>query len=250
MLLCPDLRNADAVALARALESCLSPAQLTDDLCIVLGGDGHMLATIHALGPAHTYLGLNCGRVGFLLNDWMSPQGIAERLHGGKLDTRSVNRLRLSGVSPEGEQISAIAVNDIYLERFSGQAAHLRVLVDGHLVAERMVCDGLVVATALGSTAYSMAAGGPACHPEVRMLELTPLAPHRPRFPSLVLPANAVIQVEALDTHKRPVRAVSDGRDQSALSSVTIQDAGSDIRLASFEGRHPTAVLIRKLLSF
>ena len=56
MLLCPDLRNADAVALARALESCLSPAQLTDDLCIVLGGDGHMLATIHALGPAHTYL--------------------------------------------------------------------------------------------------------------------------------------------------------------------------------------------------
>lgn len=249
MLLRPDLRNPDAVALARDLEGCLDPTRLPEDLCIVLGGDGHMLATIHDLGPAHTYLGLNCGRVGFLLNDWDSPQGIAERLHADKVVTRSVNRLRLSGISSEGERISAIAVNDVYLERFSGQAAHLRVLVDGHLVAERMVCDGLVVATALGSTAYSMAAGGPACHPEVRMLELTPLAPHRPRFPSLVLPAHAVIQVEALDTHKRPVRAVSDGRDHPALSSVTIQDAGSDIRLASFEGRHQTAVLIRKLLS-
>jgi NAD+ kinase len=250
MLLRPDPRNPDAVALAHALERCLYPSQLPEEMCIVLGGDGHMLATIHDLVPAHTYLGLNCGRVGFLLNDWESPDGIAERLHEGKWVTRSVNRLRLSGISTEGEQISAIAVNDIYLERFSGQAAHLRVSVDGHLVTERMVCDGLVVATALGSTAYSMAAGGPACHPEVRMLELTPLAPHRPRLPSMVLPAHAIIQVEALDTHKRPVRAVCDGRDQPVLSSVTIQDAGSDIRLASFEGRHPTAVLIRKLLSF
>ncbi|MED5370786.1 MAG: NAD(+)/NADH kinase [Myxococcota bacterium] len=249
MLLRPDDRNPKAVALARELERCLYASQLPDDLCLVLGGDGHMLRTLHELGDAHTYLGLNCGRVGFLLNDWQSPGQIADRLHAGQFKVHEINRIRLSATSRAGEAVQDIAVNDIYMQRTSGQAAHLRVCVDGETVAERMVCDGLVVATAMGSTAYSLAAGGPACHPDVHMLELTPLAPHRPRLPSLVLPPHAVIEVHALDTDKRPVRAVCDGRDQPPMDTLRIEDARSNLRLAHFQGHHPTAALVRKLLS-
>jgi NAD+ kinase len=140
------------------------------------------------------------------------------------------------------------ALNDIYLERDSGQTAHLRICVDGSEVVERMVCDGVIVSTALGSTAYALAAGGPAVHFGLHALQLTPIAPHKPRLPTIVLPEGKRIEISVHHPEKRPVRAVADGRDLELVDHVEIALAPERVRLAFFEGHDPTRALIGKLL--
>lgn len=222
---------------------------LPEDLCLVIGGDGFMLQAINEAGPELTYLGINAGTLGFLLNDLDDLTLTSQQLKEGNWTVREFPRLRLEGNTASGKPLDGMAVNDVYLERISGNTAHLRVRVNGVEVVDRMACDGLIVATALGSTAYSFSAGGSACHPDLRLIQLTAICPHLPKLPPITLPQTAIIEVESLDMEKRPARVVTDGREQDSVAWVRIENAQSDIKLAYLGGHHPTATLIRKLIS-
>jgi NAD+ kinase len=251
-----DDRNPRARALAervqRALPEGVELAALPGDPCVVVGGDGHMLATMRELGTSPTYLGLNAGHLGFLLNDCGSSEAVfAERvaqLAAGAFQTWHFPRLAMHAATPDGRTIQTTAVNDLYLERATGQTARLHVVVDGEEVVRKLVCDGLLVATALGSTAYSFSAGGVPCHPLVRAVHITPISPHAPRLSPLIVPLGTTIALEALDVERRPVRAIADGVDMGSVVNMRVEQAESDVKLAFLEGHQFTRTLVHKVL--
>jgi len=245
-----DPRNQLAEKLANSLGKRLDLDGLPEDLCVVVGGDGWMLETIRNVGPGATFLGINAGRTGFLLNDVLDLDRVAKALEDGKWRVWEFPRLRMQ-CWPDGAEATMrhdAAVNDIYLERMSGQTAHLRLEIDGVQVVERLVCDGLVTSTALGSTAYHFSSSGHACHPAVRAIHLTPICAHAPRLSPLTLPPDSVIHVEVLHSNKRPVRAVSDGVDHGPVRSLEVRRDAQGIRLAFLEGHDFTGTLVRKIL--
>ncbi len=239
-----------AQAFAAALDAG-PPLVLPDDLCLVLGGDGTMLQAIQARGPGAVWLGLNFGHLGFLMNDVPAEGGVAyvrERLAARAWHASPVMRLGMAG-TVGGGSVTGLAVNDVYVERQSGTTCHLRVRVDGHVLAERLVCDGIIAATPLGSTAYSFSAGGPASHPLVRSMHLTAICPHAPKFAPLVLPAGAVVEVEVLDPGRRPARVVVDGVGHDDVRAVRIaHEPAQDVSLGFFHGHDFTRTLLRKLI--
>jgi len=243
-----DRRNDKACAIAEALGQHLTPDQVPEGVCVVIGGDGYLLRAIHELGSDPVYLGLNAGYMGFLLNDVHDAGAVAQDIRDGSFDVVGVPRLQMEAVRPDGSLLRGQALNDVVLQRMSGQSSHLRVVVDGVEVVKRLSCDGIIAATALGSTAYSFSAGGPACHPALRLIQLTPICPHAPRLGTITLPMSAVIDVEVHDPARRATRVVTDHIDHAAVTRVTIQDARRDVRVAWLEGRNPTANLVRKLI--
>ena len=243
-----DPRNKRSLDLFRALRDRLDEQSLPPHLCLVIGGDGFMLRIIAEVGPEYTFLGLNAGHLGFMLNDVKDLDVVARMVQEGRYSVSAVPRLRVDAVEEGGEIFSATALNDVYLERTTGQTSHLRVVVDGVTVVRRLVCDGIIAATALGSTAYSFSAGGPACHPNLQLIQLTAICPHVPKMPSITLPLESVIEVEVLDPARRPTRVVTDGVDQKLIRGIRVANAHSEVKLAYLEGRNPTSNLIRKLL--
>ncbi len=240
-----------AQAFAAALDAPGPLPPVPDDLSLVLGGDGTMLQAIHERAHGRTWLGLNFGHLGFLMNDLPAQGGVEyvrDRL--ATHDWQSHNFMRLSMRAEAGErEVAGLAVNDVYVERQSGTACHLKVSVDGHVVAERLVCDGIIAATPLGSTAYSFSAGGSAGHPLVRSVHLTAICPHAPKLPPLVLPATARIRVDVLDAKRRPARVVLDGIAHGDVRYVEIGSSpDDDVALAFFAGHDFTRTLLRKLV--
>lgn len=239
-----------AQAFAAALDAA-GPLPLPPELCLVLGGDGTMLQAIQKDGTGVTWLGLNFGHLGFLMNDVPLDGGVEfvrARLAARAYTSHRFMRLAMRAEAGGGA-LGGLAVNDVYVERQSGTTCHLRVRVDGHVVADRLVCDGIIAATPLGSTAYSFSAGGPAAHPLVRSVHLTAICPHAPKLAPLVLPASAHIQVEVLDPVRRPARVVVDGVASENVRAVDIvHEPGQDVSLAFFEGHDFTRTLLRKLL--
>jgi len=222
---------------------------LPDDVCVVLGGDGFMLESIREVGASHVFLGINAGRVGFLLNDPEDFEATVEALENQAWTVHTFPRLNMRAVSSDGGAVmDALAVNDVYLERMSGQTAHLQIEIDGVRVVDRLVCDGIIASTALGSTAYHFSASGHACHPGVRAIHLTPICPHSPRLTPLTLPADAHIAIDVMGTDKRPVRAVADGVGHPNVRRIEIQRADVDVRLAFLDGHNFTATLVDKIL--
>ncbi len=244
-------RNPAAQAFATALRAAGLPP-LPDDLCLVLGGDGTMLQAIHAQGAAATWLGLNFGHLGFLMNDVpAAAAGVAyvhDRLAARTWQTHSFARLSMVAQTASGP-ITGLAVNDVYVERQSGTTCHLRVWVDGHLLADRLTCDGIIVATPLGSTAYSFSAGGSVSHPLTRSIHLTAICPHTPKLAPIVLPEGARVRIEVLDAERRPARAVIDGVPREDVRTVEVASSpGQDVSLAFFEGHDFMRTLLRKVL--
>ncbi len=244
-----------SAARAQALAAVLAPMadDLPDDLCAVLGGDGTMLRAIDRHGPDVRYLGVNCGRLGFLMNDVDgSPEEVAARIVGairsGGVSTHAFPRLSMEAYDTDGVRHDGHALNDVYVERMLGQTCHLRVVVDGVEVVRHMVCDGLIVATALGSTAYTFSAGGPAAHPRLRAMALTAICPHTPRLHPLVLPLESVVEVEVADPARRPARAVADGQPVPHVRRVVIRGDTSEVGLCFLAGHDFTATMIRKVL--
>jgi NAD+ kinase len=254
-----DHQNQRAVALARYLERHLDLSALPEDLCLVLGGDGTMLRTIRDLGPHYTYLGLNFGRVGFLMNDIESHSAVVRLLAEGRYQVHDLPRLALEAwIEPsEGPEagrrrdervVRALALNDVFVERMTPQSCHLRVTIDGASVVDNLVCDGIIVATALGSTAYSASAGGPACHALLDTLHVTPISPFSPRLIPIALPLTSRVSIEPLSRANRPVRAVADGIGYPQVRRLEIRNSGVGVRLAYLEGHDFTATLFRKVL--
>ncbi len=247
-MLLVDTRNPSARAMHEAIAPHLDLAALPDDLHVIVGGDGWMLSCIHKHGPDPTYLGLNGGHLGFLHNDVKDPAAVCGKIMDGAWRAWSFPRLAMTAWGPDGSEVSGTAVNDIYVERMTGQTARIRLRIGGVMVVEQMVCDGLITATALGSTAYSFSAGGVPCHPLVPGIHVTPICPHAPRLSPFVLPLDEVVDVEILRHEHRPVRAVSDGIDHGPVVRMTVGTAPEPAKIAFLEGRHFTETMIRKVL--
>jgi NAD+ kinase len=215
---------------------------------LVFGGDGWMLESIHANGVDKPFIGLNAGRLGFLMNDVPNVREIANQLSTEAWSTYAFPMLQAKIHQPDGTEISTKAVNDVYVARTDSRAANLRLEIDGATVVDNLVCDGLIVSTALGSTAYSSSAGGTPCHPLMRSIHVTPICPHTPQLRSFVLPTTAVVRIELLSVDRRPVQAVSDGKSHGLCSLVEISTSPTEVQLGFLENHQFTELLIKKIL--
>lgn len=194
------------------------------DMVIALGGDGFMLHTLHSMLETRRILpvfGMNLGTVGFLMNEWRLER-LEQRLDAAKLF--KVNPLRMTVETVDGEQFSIPAINEVSLLRETRQTAKLEVSVNGRIVLPELVCDGVLVATPAGSTAYNLSAHGPILPLGSALMALTPISPFRPRrWRGAILPENTAIRFTVLDPVKRPVSAVGDQREVRDVAQVEVK---------------------------
>jgi NAD+ kinase len=244
-----DRRNPRAEALLAGLQTRLPKDwEPPDGVALVIGGDGFLLRTVAAHGLKLAYLGLNAGHLGFLLNDPDDLDAVATALSESRWREHGFPLVEARVEDGEGKPITLRAINDIYLERMTGQTARLKLTIDGHVAVEHLVADGLVFATALGSTAYAFSAGGQPFHPELEVLQVTPICPHLPRLTSFALPPSARATVEVLQHEWRPVRAVADGRGLDAVRHVELGFARERVRLCYFDGHDFTRQMLGKIV--
>ena len=209
------------------------------DMIVALGGDGFLLQTLHSMLEDRRILpvfGMNLGTVGFLMNEWREKR-LDERIENAKLF--NVTPLRMEAETIDGQRISLPAINEVSLLRETRQTAKLEVEVNGRIVLPELVCDGVLVATPAGSTAYNLSAHGPILPLGSALLALTPISPFRPRrWRGAILPESAVIKFRVLDPVKRPVSAVADQREVRDVSTITISiDRASTLKLL-FDPEH------------
>ncbi len=201
------------------------------EVIVALGGDGFMLRTLHRV--IHTDLpvfGMKIGNIGFLMNRY-SEDDLVQRL----ADARSVslNPLRMEVETESGAKTSALAINEISLLRQTNQAAHIRILVNDSIKVEEMVCDGVLLATAAGSTAYNFSVRGPILPLGTDALALTPISPFRPRrWNGAILPNSARVSFEVLDNYKRKVSATADAYEVRDVIRVdAFEDKDIELKL-------------------
>lgn len=188
---------------------------------VALGGDGFMLQTLHAAQHSgRPVYGMNRGTVGFLMNDY-AEDALPERL--AMAEEAIINPLRMRAVTTAGAVTEGLAINEVSLLRMGPQAARLRISVDGRLRLEELVCDGALVATPAGSTAYNYSAHGPILPIGAEVLALTAIAPFRPRrWRGALLPKAAVVRFDVQDPDKRPVMAHADSAPVRNVVSVEV----------------------------
>jgi NAD+ kinase len=198
----------------------------TADVVVALGGDGLMLQTLHRLmGSNVPIYGMNRGSVGFLMNEYQE-NGLPERLRKAKLSV--VHPLKMQGQDERGGYFDALAINEVSLFRETYQAARLRISIDGRERLDELVCDGALVSTPAGSTAYNLSAGGPILPIKSPLLALTPISPFRPRrWRGALIPNEAKVRFDVLEPDKRPVSAVADHTEVRNVVSVDISEERS-----------------------
>jgi NAD+ kinase len=181
------------------------------EVIVALGGDGFMLQTLHAAqGRGLPVYGMNCGTIGFLMNAY-TEDDLPGRL--GEAEEATIHPLAMRAENVKGRVTEALAINEVSLLRQGPQAAKLRVLVDGRVRLDELVCDGALVATPAGSTAYNYSAHGPILPIGSDVLALTAMAAFRPRrWRGALLPSIAVVRFEVIEPEKRPVMADADSR--------------------------------------
>jgi NAD+ kinase len=193
------------------------------DVVVALGGDGFMLETLHQiLGRNMPVYGMNCGSVGFLMNEF-SEDDLPGRI--ARAQEAVLYPLRMLAVTMSGAKQEALALNEVSLLRQLRQAAKLRVTVDGRERLPELICDGILISTPAGSTAYNLSAHGPIVPLSANLLPLTPLSPFRPRrWRGALLPSTAHVQFEILEADKRPVAAVADFTEVRDVISVAVEE--------------------------
>jgi len=191
------------------------------DVIVVLGGDGTMLETLHAHFDQNVPLyGMNRGTVGFLMNEYREDD-LRERLD--RAERVELHPLRMTARTTDGGRLEANAINEVALLRETRQAAKLAISVDGRVRLPELICDGALVATPAGSTAYNLSAHGPILPVGAGLLALTPISAFRPRrWRGALLPAGAELQFDVLEAEKRPVSAVADYTEVREVSRVRI----------------------------
>jgi NAD+ kinase len=193
------------------------------DVVVALGGDGHMLQILHRFVSTGTPIyGMNRGSVGFLMNDF-AEMDLVERLRDAELTT--IRPLRMVATDESGKQHKGIAFNEVSLLRQQYQAAKLQIKIDGKIRLEELICDGLLLSTPAGSTAYNLSAHGPILPVNSPLLALTPISAFRPRrWRGAVLPHNAKVTLTVLEHDKRPVAAVADHVEVRNVTAVEIAE--------------------------
>ena len=209
------------------------------DTVVALGGDGFMLQTLHAMLERRRILpvyGMNRGTVGFLMNDYGVDQ-LHERL--ARARRFEVTPLRMEAETIDGVRVVLPAINEVSLLRETRQTAKLEVRVDGRVVLDELVCDGVLVATPAGSTAYNLSANGPILPLGSALHALTPISPFRPRrWRGAILPENASVTFRVLDAVKRPVSAVADQREVRDVATVSVGIDRSSPLCLMFDPEH------------
>ncbi|MFO8126053.1 NAD kinase [Yoonia sp.] len=192
------------------------------DVIVALGGDGFMLQTLHATqGLDVPVYGMNRGTVGFLMNEFHADD-LQERLD--EAEEEVINPLAMTALTMDGTMHDALAINEVSLLRAGPQAAKLRITVDGRLRMNELVCDGALVATPAGSTAYNYSAHGPILPIGSDVLALTAMSAFRPRrWRGALLPKKAVVRFDVIDPQKRPVMADADGKSVREVVCVEIR---------------------------
>ncbi len=176
---------------------------------VALGGDGFMLETLHRYIRRQVPIyGMHRGSVGFLMNNY-DPDHLLERLNAAM--QVSLHPLRMKARTRDGKEKQALAINEVSLLRETRQAAKLRISVDGVTRIDELICDGALISTPAGSTAYNLSAHGPIIPLGAGLLALTPISAFRPRrWRGALLPSTASVTFDVLEEDKRPVSAVAD----------------------------------------
>jgi NAD+ kinase len=192
------------------------------DVVVALGGDGFMLQTLHTTEKLGTPVyGMNRGTVGFLMNTY-AEDDLPDRL--GTAEQAIINPLLMRATTLSGTVEEGLAINEVSLLRMGPQAAKLCITVDGRVRMDELVCDGALVATPAGSTAYNYSAHGPILPIGSDVLALTAIAPFRPRrWRGALLAKSAVVRFDVIEPEKRPVRADADSRPVQNVVSVEIR---------------------------
>jgi len=201
-----------AKAAATSLRKQYGSTDLADaDVIVALGGDGFMLQTLHTTQALNAPVyGMNCGTIGFLLNEF-NEKDLPKRL--AEAQEERINPLSMQVEASDGTHHSALALNEVSLLRAGPQAAKLQISVDGKVRMDELVCDGALVCTPAGSTAYNYSAHGPILPIGSDVLALTAIAPFRPRrWRGALLPKAAKVRFDVLEPEKRPVMADADSR--------------------------------------
>ncbi len=207
------------------------------DVLVVLGGDGWMLSSLHKniQGEIPVY-GMNCGSVGFLMNEYRE-DGLVERLEQA-VETR-IHPLRMELRTSDGKQHTALAINEVSLLRSSYQAAKIRINMDGKTRLEELICDGVLLATPAGSTAYNLSVQGPILPLDASLLALTPISAFRPRrWRGALLPKEVRVVFDVLEADARPVQAAADHQEFFNVESIEIRSAESPDLLLLFDPDH------------
>ncbi len=207
------------------------------DVIVALGGDGFMLHTLHGTMHLDTPVyGMNCGTVGFLMNEFRE-ENLPERLMASEEEV--INPLKMVAQDGNGLMHNMLAINEVSLLRAGPQAAKLRVSVDGKVRMDELVCDGALLATPAGSTAYNYSARGPILPIGSDVLALTALAAFRPRrWRGALLPKGAKVRFDVLNRAKRPVMADADSRSVSDVEWVEITSEPSVQHRILFDQGH------------
>jgi len=207
------------------------------DVIVALGGDGFMLRTLHRhLARALPVYGMKLGTIGFLMNQYHQAD-LPERIMRAQ---PSVLRPLLMEVGTEaGNSVSALAFNEVSLLRQTKQAAHVRVSLNGVVKIEELICDGILVSTPAGSSAYNLSAHGPILPLGSQLLALTPISPFRPRrWRGAILPAVTEVRFEILDPYKRPVSATADSHEVRDVVEVSIRESREQTMTLLFDPEH------------
>ncbi len=207
------------------------------DVIVALGGDGFMLETLHAfMDRGIPVYGMNRGSVGFLMNEFHA-DNLPERIE--KSVETKLNPLRMMATTESGEITEAIAINEVALFRETRQTAKIRIAIDDVVRIDELICDGVLVATPAGSTAYNLSAHGPIVPIDAKVLALTPISAFRPRrWRGALLPLGTTVDLTVLEPDKRPVSAVADFTEVRDVVGVRIfEDPDRSVRVL-FDAEH------------
>lgn len=207
------------------------------DVIVALGGDGLMLSTAHAhMNSGIPIYGMNRGSVGFLMNEYQEDDLLA-RLEAAEVT--KIHPLGVTSTSVDGQQHKARAINEVSLLRQTHQAAKVRISIDSKVRMEELICDGLLVSTPAGSTAYNLSAHGPILPINSPLLALTTISPFRPRrWRGALLSNEAHFTIDILEPQKRPVSATADHVEFRNIAKVEIAEDRGASNLMLFDDGH------------
>ena len=218
-----DTPQAQAAAAALSADQTFVPIEEAD-VVVVLGGDGYMLSVLHGMLDAGHVLpayGLNHGTVGFLMNKQRSSKPLAQRV--ARATRLAVTPLEMTAHTQSGEVHTAYAINEVSLLRETRQTAKIEIAVNGKVRLGELACDGILLATPAGSSAYNLSANGPILPMASAMLALTPISPFRPRrWKGAILSESSEVAFRVLEPDKRPVAAVADQKEVRDIDHVRI----------------------------
>lgn len=208
------------------------------DVIVVLGGDGFMLQTLReTMGSGRKLYGMNRGTIGFLMNEYHEedlPHRIADSI------PETIKPLEMIAEDEHGNVVTALAINEVSLFRQSFQAAKIQITIDGKPRVDELICDGIMVATPAGSTAYNLSAHGPILPLDAPLLALTPVSPFRPRrWRGALIPNRSTVEFTVLEPAKRPVNAVADNREVKSVLSVRVHASTNHTATLLFDASHP-----------